>query len=79
MVEASEMLFFSEVLLISARKICISPSSGSVFPIMHKNFRKGGIKSAEIVGKWLVEMYKNMKRKGDVVVKGEVGGEGSGK
>jgi len=23
--------------------------------------------------KWLVEMYKNMKRKGDVVVRGEVG------
>ena len=34
------MLFFSEVLLISVRKICISPSSGSVFLIMHKNFTK---------------------------------------
>jgi len=34
------MPFFSEVLLTSARKICISPNSGSVFPIMHKNFTK---------------------------------------
>ncbi|MCU4139937.1 MAG: hypothetical protein MW690_000827 [Methanophagales archaeon] len=40
---------------------------------------KAGFKGAEIVGKWLVEMYKNMKRKGDVVVRGEAGGEGSGK